>query len=350
VCPLSEKVNVITGATGLIGSHIAEILAARGERTRALVRPESDTSFLRSLGTELVFGTLQQPEILRQAFAGASIVYHCAARVGDWGPWRLFQEEIIDATRNVLEACKATGVGRIVYTSSITVYGRPRNSGLIGEDEERGQRMRFRDHYCRSKIMAEDLAWDYGPKATIIRPGWTYGPRDRNTLPRIIKALKVGRITMIGDGSNLLNLVYAGDVAEGAILAANNPQAGGQAYNLCSEGELTQKQFLKAVTDGIGLPPVHRRLPFWLAYSGGFMSEVIAKVIRLKRAPYVTRYAVALVGRPTRFSIDKARQQLGWSPRVRAEDGIRRTLEWIQGTECKANREEMAECVVRQPA
>jgi nucleoside-diphosphate-sugar epimerase len=210
--------------------------------------------------------------------------------------------------------------------------------------------MRFGDHYCRSKIMAEDLAWQYGPNATIIRPGWAYGARDRNTLPRIIKALQVGRIRMIGDGSNLLNLVYAGDVAEGAILAANAPQARGQAYNLCSEGELTQAQFLKTVTDGIGLPPLSRRLPYWLAYCGGFLSEVIGKAIRLKRAPYVTRYAVALVGRPTRFSIEKARQQLGWSPRVHAEEGIRMTLEWLQGQRIAPSLEKGKAGVIRMPA
>ena len=348
---MTDKINVITGATGLVGSHIAEALAERGERTRALVRPGSNANFLRSLGTELVFGTLQEPESLRRAFDGASIVYHCAARVGDWGPWRLFREEIVDATRNVLEACQSSGVGRVVYTSSITVYGRPRNPGMIKEDEPRGQRMRFADHYCRSKIMAEDLAWQYGSKATIIRPGWTYGPRDRNTLPRIIKALQAGRIRMIGDGSNLLNLVYAGDVAAGAILAGNSPLAGGQAYNLCSEGELTQEQFLKAVTDGIGLPSVRRHMPFWLAYSGGFMSEVIAKAIRLKRPPYVTRYAVALVGRPTRFSIDKARQQLGWLPKTRAEDGIRSTLKWLrEQTLHQTTWNESADQAIRLPA
>ena len=155
---------------------------------------------------------------------------------------------------------------------------------------------------------------------------------------------------MIGDGSNLLNLVHAADVAEGAIRAANCPQAEGQAYNLCSEGDITQAQFLKAVTDAIGLPPVQRRLPFWLAYSAGFMSEVIAKVIRLKRPPYVTRYAVALVGRSTRFSIDKARQQLGWSPIVKAEEGIPSTLAWLRGNERTTAPKNLPDCSVRLPA
>jgi nucleoside-diphosphate-sugar epimerase len=327
---LVAKLSVVTGATGLIGSHVAEQLVARGGRVRALVRPSSKTGFLERLGVELVRGSLSDREALRQVVGGADIVYHCAARVGDWWPWRVYQEEVIDATRNVLDACRAAAVGRVVYFSSITVYGNPRNPGQITEDEPRGQRMRWRDHYCRSKILADDLASAYGPDATVVRPGWCYGPRDRNTLPRIIKALQAGRVWLIGDGQNLMNLLYAGDVAEGAILAAESPDARGQAYNLCSEGELTQEGFLDAITDALGMPHVRRRLPYGLAYSLGIVSEMIGKAIFLKRPPHITRYGIALVGRPTRFSTAKARTQLGWRPHVSAAEGIRLTLEWLR--------------------
>jgi nucleoside-diphosphate-sugar epimerase len=327
---VASKLNVVTGATGLIGSHLAEQLVARGERVRALVRPTSDTSFLQKLGVELVRGSLNDRAGLNRLVNGANVVYHCAARVGDWGAWRLYKEEVIDATRNVLDACRAASVGRVVYFSSITVYGKPRNSGHIAEDEPRGQRMRLGDHYCRSKIMAEDMAWAYGPDATIVRPGWCYGPRDRNSLPRIIKALQAGRVWLIGDGQNLLNLLYAGDVAAGAILAAEHPGARGQAYNVCSEGELTQEAFLDAITDALGMPHVRRHLPYNLAYSLGFLSELIGKAIFLKRPPHLTRYGAALVGRPTSFTTAKARTQLGWRPQVTAREGIRLTLERLR--------------------
>jgi nucleoside-diphosphate-sugar epimerase len=327
---VAAKLNAVTGATGLIGSHLAEQLVARGERVRALVRFNSNTAFLERLGVELVHGSLHDTEALRKLVDGADKVFHCAARVGDWGKWQLYQEVVIDATRNVLEASRAASVGRVVYVSSITVYGNPRSAGKITEDEPRGQRMRLRDHYCRSKILAEDLAWAYGPDATIVRPGWCYGPRDRNTLPRIIKALQAGRVWLIGNGKNLLNLLNARDVAMGAILAADNPIARGQAYNLCSEGELSQEAFLDAITDALGMPHVRRHLPYTLAYSLGLVSELIGKAIFLKRPPHITRYGVALVGRSTRFSTSKARTQLGWQPRVGPREGIRSTLEWLR--------------------
>jgi nucleoside-diphosphate-sugar epimerase len=329
---VAGKLNVITGATGLLGSHIAEALVKRGERVRALVRPTSDLSFLRGLGAELAVGDLHDAESLRRAVGSADVVYHCAARVGDWGPWSLYRREIIDATGNLLDACRAAGAGRVLYVSSVTVYGHPRDRGLaITEDAPLGQRLYwFWDYYCRSKIAAEALARAAGPSVTIVRPSWIYGPRDRTSLPRLMAAFRAGRVTLIGSGDNLLNVVYAADVAEGAVLAANHPEAGGRAYNLCSEGEVTQRQFLDALTEVLGQPPVRRRVPFWLAYAGGFLSEVIGRAIFLKRPPHITRYAVGLVGRPTRFSIAWAREQLGWRPQVGARDGLRRTLDWWQ--------------------
>lgn len=335
---MSGKRNVVTGATGLLGSHIVEQLVERGEQVRALVRPTSDTSFLRGLGVELTVGDLHDADSVRRAVDGADVVYHCAARVGDWGPWALYEREIIDATRHLLDACRTVAVGRVLYVSSVTVYGHPKPGGdPITEDAPLGQHLYwFWDYYCRSKIAAEELARAYGPGLTIVRPSWIYGPRDRNSFPRLLAAFRAGRVTLIGRGDNLLNIVYAADVAEGAIRAANEPAAVGRAYNLCSEGEVTQRQFLDALTEALGRPPVRRRVPFPLAYAGGLLSEAIGRAIFLKRPPYITRYAVGLVGRPTRFSIARAKNELGWQPRVPALEGLQRTLAWWNSRDLSA--------------
>jgi nucleoside-diphosphate-sugar epimerase len=176
------------------------------------------------------------------------------------------------------------------------------------------------------------MVQDYPGEWTVVRPSWIYGPRDRTTLPRVFKALEARRVALIGAADNLLNIVYAGDVAEGAILAANNPQAHGRAYNLSSEGEITQRQFLDLLTDTLGRPRIARRFPYWMAFYGGFLAEVVGRAIRLRRPPHFTRYAVALIGRPTRFSIERACTELGWSPRVNVLDGVRETLDWYYQT------------------
>lgn len=326
----AAKLNVVTGATGLLGSHIAEQLRQRGDRVRALVRPGADTSFLQSIGAELVPGTLQDPASLVRFVEGADVVYHCAAKVGEWGPWRVFQEGILDATRNLLEACRAAQVGRVLHVSSITVYGHPRErTELFTEDEPLGQRLwAIGDHYCRAKVAAEELCRTYEGPLTIVRPSWLYGPRDRVTVPRVLRALETGWARIVGPGDNLLNIVYAADVARGAILAAESPAAVGRAYNLASEGEITQRRLVDVATDLLGCPPVRKHVPFGLMFWTGFGLELLFRALCRPRPPVFTRYVVSLLGRSTRFSTARARTELGWRPEVGIEEGLCRTLPW----------------------
>ena len=136
---------------------------------------------------------------------------------------------------------------------------------------------------------------------------------------------------IIGAGDNLLNIIYVSDVAAGAILAANHPAAKGQAYNLCSEGEVTQKAMIDTMTDALGLARVTSHIPFFLAMRTALLFEAIARVCRFKNPPRVTRRAIFLIGRPTHYSVAKARLQLAWSPRVKIEEGVRRSMGWYFG-------------------
>jgi nucleoside-diphosphate-sugar epimerase len=319
----------------MLGSHVAEQLVARGEHVRALVRPTSDTAFLRSLGVELVEADLDQPATLPRAVAGVDVVYHCAARVGDWGPRSLFRRAIVEATAHLVDACRRAGVGRLLHVSSINVYGHPRlaRGQWLSEEDPIGRKLWWGDHYCRAKIAAEECVRDSGLPWTVVRPSWIYGPRDRNSLPRVLAAIRAGRAALLGRGDNLLNIVYAGDVADGALQAAGHPGGVGRAYNLASEGAISQRDFLDALTAALGLPPVKRRFPYWLAFTGGMLAELVARAIRLRRPPHFTRYAVALIGRSTRFSIERARRELGWEPRTPPLEGLRLMVEWYLADE-----------------
>lgn len=329
---MPDKLNLVTGATGLLGSHVVARLKSQGERVRALVRPGSDVAFLQELGVEMCPGDLQDPQSLACAVAGVDVVYHCAARVGDWGSWRDFQANVIDATGHLIEACRAAEVGRLLHVSSIAVYGHPPPKDRITEDEPQGQRLRYLDHYCRAKMLAERLVWKFGPEVTVVRPSWIYGPRDRNALPRLVNALRGRWVKIQGTGDNLLNIVHAADVADGVVLAANLPEARGQAYHLCSEGEITQRQFFDTMTDALGLPPVDRFVSPRFAYLGGMLGDVVARVCRWKRPPYVSRYSVSLMSRPSNYAIDKARQQLGWERKIPPMEGVRQAVAWLQET------------------
>jgi nucleoside-diphosphate-sugar epimerase len=333
---MAAKLNVVTGATGLLGSHIAEQLIARGERVRALVRPASDTAFLRQLGVEIVAGDLVDASSLPGAVAGAEVVFHCAARVGDWGSWRDFQAQVIDATRNLVDACRAAGVGRLLHVSSVAVYGHPPHRERITEDEPLGQRLRLLDHYCRAKIRAEEVVRASGIEATIIRPSWIIGPRDRNSLPRLAQALRGRWVQILGSGKQGLNIVHAADVAGGAIRAANHPGARGQAYHLCSEGDISQREFLDTLSDALGLPRVERHVSPAYASLGGLVGDIVARVCRWDRPAYISRYSVSLMARPTTYSIERARQQLGWQPCEDLRLGLRRAVDWLREQEARS--------------
>jgi nucleoside-diphosphate-sugar epimerase len=327
----SPALNVVTGATGQLGSTIVEQLRQAGRPVRALVRSGSDTSFLKSTGAEIVAGDLKDKASMAGAFAGAKVVYHAAARVADWGAWETFRDEAVLSTTNVVDACRAAGVERLLHVSSISVYGHPKLKAgeRIREDSPLGQRFWMWDYYPRAKLLAEEIAWTF-PHVTVVRPSWIYGPRDRVTIPRVIPALLEKRVPIIGDGSNLLNIIYGGDVARGCILAADHPEAVGQAYNLCSEGEITQRDLIDTLTDALGLPRVAKKVPYGAAIRFAWLKEAWAKLMRSPKPPTITRRAIYLIGRPTMYDISKARTQLGWAPRVKIQEGIERALDWYK--------------------
>ena len=323
--------HVITGATGLLGSHIAEQLRATGEPVRALVRAGSDAAFLRQIGVEVVAGDLKDAAAVRRAIDGAGIVYHAAAKVSDWGRWEDFRAEAVTSTTNVVEACRAADVGRLLHVSSISVYGHPKLAAteLVTEETPLGRGFWMWDYYPRAKLLAEEIAWKF-PRVTVVRPSWIYGPRDRVTIPRVVTALLERRVPIIGTGDNLLNIVYAGDVAAGALAAARSDMGVGQAYNLCSTGEITQRDLLNALTDELGLPRITRRVPYGLAKNFAFIREAIARALGRQKPPPITRRAIYLIGRSTHYSIARAQAQLGWSPATKIDEGVRRSLEWLR--------------------
>jgi nucleoside-diphosphate-sugar epimerase len=322
------QISVITGATGLLGSHIAEQLCERGIAVRALVRPHSDTQFLRTLPVELVVADLHDLHRNRHALENAGTVYHCAAFVRDWGTWQEFYDGTVEITRQLVDACNRAGAGRFVHISSISVFGNPPPSaGEITEDSETGRHLWPGDYYGRSKILAEEVVREYADHV-IIRPSWIYGRRDLVSLPRVIKALRDRRARVIGSGENLLNLISASDVARGILMAANSAQSRGQAYHLCSHGEITQREFFDFLADRLNLPRAGRRVPVPIAWRAAGALELLFRATGRKSPPPFTRRALLMLSRPTRFSIAKAERELGWTPQVPIREGLDNALQW----------------------
>lgn len=326
--------NLVTGATGLLGSHIVEQLCKQGRPVRALVRPGSDLAWLKTQPVELAYGDVTDAESVREACRGCEVVFHSAAKVGDWGPWEEFQRVTIDGTRNVVEAAIAAGVRRLVHISSISTYGYHTREGTIDESFDLGYKLYRWAYYSKSKVEAERIVWQAHRESrielSVIRPAWIYGPRDRATIARLYTMVRGGKAKILGRGDNRLNVVYAGNVAEAAILAGYMPEANGEAFNCSNDGELTQQQYFDLLADACGAPRITRHAPYRAAYFVGFLLECWGHLTRSRKPPFVTRYAVWLMGRRSYFSADKARRVLGWQPTVRYEVGIPMTVRWYE--------------------
>jgi len=319
--------NLVTGATGLLGSHIVEKLIERDRPIRVLVRPNSDTRVLDKWGVEKAIGDITDPSSLTEAMKGVTTVYHAAAQVGDWGPWKQFVAISIDGTANMLAAARDAGVKRFLHVSSISAYGHPDGEGLVlDETAPLGVDLHKWSYYSRAKVEAERLAWAAHAAGevpvTVVKPSWLYGPRDRASMPRMIRAIRRGKVKLIGDGNNLFNLTYAGNEAEGCILAATSDKAVGQSYNLSSDGEITQGQYINKIAECLGAKPVTKKVPYAVAKKAAFLMELFGHMFRRKTPPLVTRYSVWLMGRKCFFSPEKARRELGWTPTVSYDEGI----------------------------
>jgi nucleoside-diphosphate-sugar epimerase len=324
--------NLVTGATGLLGSHIVEQLRQRGRPVRVLVRPTSDRSWLETQGVEFVEGDITDPASLERACRGCDAVYHAAAKVGDWGPWAEFQRITIDGTRNVCEAAIAAGVRRLLHISSVSVFGYYTRPQTIDETWPIGYKLYQWAYYSRSKLEAERIVWDYHRtgriEVTVIRPAWIYGERDRATIARLASMVQKGKAKILGRGDNRLNVIYAGNIAEAAITAVDLPGANGEVYNCSNDGEITQQKYFDLLAQALGAPPVKRKVPYRVAYFAGFVLECLGHLFRTKNPPFVTRYAVWLMGRRSYFSADKARRKLNWQPTTTYEVGVPRTIRW----------------------
>lgn len=330
--------NLVTGATGLLGSHLVEQLVQDKQPVRALVRPSSDTTWLQTQPVELAEGDITDRASLDRALDGVRCVYHSAARVGDWGPWKDFVRVTIDGTRNTIEAAVHAGVERFIHISSISVYGHPDGEGKVfDETAPLGMNLHKWSYYSRAKVQAEAIVWEAQEneklRVTVIRPSWLYGPRDRTTMARLARLIRTRKAKLLGDGENRLNVVYAGNVAEAAITAAKRENAVGQAYNCSNDGIMTQKNYYNMLADALGAPPVTRQVPYKVAQKVALLLECIWHLFHIKSPPMITRYSVWLMGRRCFFSEAKARRELDWQPTMTYQEGIPMTVRWFQELE-----------------
>lgn len=320
--------TLVTGATGFIGSHLAKALTAAGDHVRALVRPASDTRHLEQLGVECCTGDLIDPTSLGCVVEGIDRVFHCAAVVTDWDPLNISHAVNVEGTAALAEAALRAGVQKFVYVSTTEVYGHP--DAPVAEDAPyRGRGW----PYCDTKIEAEKRIWAYherGLPVTVLRPATVYGPRSESVVVEFVELLRSGQMMLVDGGRKTAGLCYVTDLID-VMLQAGQAEVGlGRAYNVTDGTATTWAEFINGLAALLNLPPVRTSIPRSLAYPVGWTMEKWAAWRGNNRRPLLTRMAVEFVGTHQSFSIERARRELGFRPRVFLEEGLRQTGAWLR--------------------
>jgi len=330
---------LITGATGFVGSHLAEAAVKRGWSVKALVRTGSDPTFLEDLPITLIQGDLTQPDRLRQAVQGVDVVLHSAAKVGDWGPVEQYRAINVEGLRCLLDACRlppltgeARSLKRFVHLSTLGVYEARHHHGT---DESVLPPAQHMDGYTQSKVEAEQLALnafkESGVPVVVLRPGFIYGPRDRTLLPKVIDTLKQRRMRYIGSGKQILNCIHIENLSAAVFLAAEKSGVEGQVYNLTDGEAVSRRRFIGAIVEGLSLPkPLPVPAPLWLARFLAWWQESSARKRNAPEAPQLTQARIKFLGLNLDFSIEKARRELGYRPVKTFDQAMTETMLWYR--------------------
>jgi len=329
--------TLVTGSTGLVGSALVERLIARGCEVRALARKTSDLSHLKTTGAEIVFGDITDYDTLPPVLKGIELVFHAAAKVTPgWGTWKEYEETTVQGTKNMLRASAEAGVKRFLQVSSHMVYGDACQKGDTPADENTPCEA-FKTpptFYDYSKLLAEQACWEYHRQGKIqvsmIRIVSAYGPRDRLLADRVYKQTSFPILFWPGNANPRYSIVYVSDIAELAILAATSGRAIGQVYNVAGPEPVRLKDFAEAMIRARGEKKLHTTMPYPVAWVWCWMMETVARLLRSKKMPYLTLASLRSIHREGHIDGSKARNELGWEPKVSLDEGTKLYVQWLR--------------------
>ena len=325
----------LTGSTGFLGGHFVGQANAEGAKVIALVRPSSNTQQLESVHVTLVVGDLNDVESLARGMKGCEAVVHIASPKGGWKKPEIYQTFLLNGTRNVISAMKQSGVGRLIYLSTISVHGLdPLFGKPIGEADGFGKQFLPYDYYGRAKVQAEQMvksAHDSGViQATVLRPGWVYGPGDTSSYGRLADWMYRGLALKIGDGNNRIPLVYVSNVAAFIWHALIQPCNDYRVYLYAFDGYATQNDYLASLrrVTGSTRPPLY--LPKAILIFVTALLENFSVVSQYRLRAFLTRYYIHLMGSNWCFDQSEMVNKLDYRPQIDYDQGFDLTETWYR--------------------
>ncbi len=313
----------VTGGSGFIGGRVIERLRGDGYAVRALARSDTAADKVRARGAEPVIGDLFDVATMRTGAEGCELAFHAAATLGNWGSPDEFERGNVVGTRNALEACSSAGVKRFVHvgTEAALMAGEP----LVNVDETAPLRPDSPALYSSTKAKAERLVLganrDEDFETVVVRPRFVWGRGDTTLLPTMVQMVEAGRFAWVGGGHHLTSITHVDNTVEGLVLGATKGRAG-NAYFVTDGEPVEFKAFVSELLRTQGVEPPTRSLPVWLAGAVATGGETTWRLLGLGGQPPLTRLAYWLTSQECTIRIDKAREQLGYSPVKTREQGF----------------------------
>lgn len=320
---------VVTGATGFVGTCLSCELAAAGHAVVGLGRDRSKGALLESAGVSFLEVDLLDRLGLRKALRGADAVVHAAALSSVWGDYEAFRRCNVDGTGNVVEACRANEVEKLVFVSSSSVYFDFKDRLGIVETDELARSPA--SAYTRSKKEAEQLIASIDDVNWIVlRPRGIFGPGDSAIVPRALRLARKGFFPLVRGGEALVDLTYVENLAHAIRISLGaEKRAWNEFYNISNGEPVRIVDFFDRLMRGLEMNPKKLNTPIGLIRSLAAVFEDGARVLGLGEPP-LTRYTAGLLSYSQTLSIEKAKALLGYSPMVSMSEGIERTVQSLR--------------------
>jgi nucleoside-diphosphate-sugar epimerase len=305
----------VTGGSGFVGGALIERLRGEGWDVRALARSERAAERVRELGAEPVMGDLDDLHV-----EDCEVAFHAAAKVEDFGDPADFERVNVQGTRNVVAACRAGGVRRLVHvgTEAALMAGQP----LVNVDESAPLRPDSPVLYSSSKAKAEEIVRGADFETVVVRPRFVWGRGDTTLLPQMVEMVRAGRFRWVGGGRQLTATTHIDNTVEGLWLAATKAPAGG-VYFVTDGAPTVFRDFITewVGTQGVSIPD--KSVPPGVARAAAASAERIWRLLKRPGSPPLTRFAVWVSSQECTIDISRAERELGYVPVRTREDGLR---------------------------
>jgi nucleoside-diphosphate-sugar epimerase len=330
---------LVTGASGFIGSHLAGSLLADGHRVRCAFRKGDDTSFLSSLGCELMEADLRDSMSLEKAVQGMDVVYHLAAlsRYDARVPDEEYRRINVEGTRLLLEHSRKSGVKTFIYVSSIEGRGLSHDGLPLAENTPSNPRNMYGRTKYEGEVVCLEYVNKYGMDVRIVIPPTTYGPREHLILQRIFRPVSRGFFILFGKGDALIEFCYIKNQIEGMKLVAERGRTG-EAYIISDERPYEFREVIEEMGKQMGRRILLLKIPYPVAWATAVFFEISSKVLRFYPF-YVKETGRPPLSRPTLqwatksaiyCDISKAKKELGYKPRYSLAEGLKETVDWYR--------------------